>query len=79
MGWGILKLHTMNSVWMGDMFRDLWHCCLLISNPVYLMVDSAYSGCCFSSSPVVTGIASMSNQTLSQVVNKAVGEDVLPT
>src|SRR5579859_8118746 len=41
------------------MFRDLWHCCLLISNPVYLMVDSAYSGCCFGGSPVVTGIASM--------------------
>src|SRR5579859_7397390 len=40
------------------MFRDLWHCCLLISDPVYLMVDSAYSGCCFGGSPVVTGIAS---------------------
>ena len=43
----------------GDMFTDLWHCCLLISNPVYLMVDSAYSGCCFGGSPVVTGIASI--------------------
>src|SRR5579859_2964527 len=41
------------------MFRDLWHCCLLISNTVYLMVDSAYRGCCFGSSRVVTGIASI--------------------
>jgi len=49
-GMGILKLHL-----DGDMFRDLWHCWLLIPNPVYLMVDSAYSGCCFGGSPIVTG------------------------
>jgi hypothetical protein len=54
-GWGILKLQTMNTELDGDMFRDLWHCCLLLSNPVYLMVDFAYSGCCFGGSPVVAG------------------------
>jgi len=53
MGCGILKLQTMNMelIAFGDMFRDLWHCCLLISNLAYLMVDSAYSGCCFSGQP----------------------------
>ena len=28
-------------------------CVLLISNTVYLMMDLAYSGCCFGGSPVV--------------------------
>src|SRR5579859_6327972 len=51
------------------MFRDLWHCCLLISNPVYLMVDSAYSGCCFGGSPVVTGIASISTLKEGKIPN----------
>src|SRR5579859_6777738 len=33
----------------------------------YLMVDSAYSGCCFGGSPVVTGIASIHSNIVRSV------------
>jgi len=51
MGWGILKLYTELIAFGCDMFSDVSHCCFLISNPVYLIVDCNIEGVGFCWQP----------------------------